>query len=153
VDNDIFRETYHSVNERRCLYEKGVLTNQCLCSRAKRFCIAEREGVQCTSPSGQARCDELLGLLRENSRFALKSAEVFAPLAHGRAMRVQIGGLRGVYRALHDDEAPPTPIPDVFSLIEAAQNRFLGLAGLPFGEIVKEVAAFRGRQPRSRRHR
>jgi len=153
VDNEIFRETYHSVNERRCLYEKSILTNQCLCSRARRFCIAEREGVQCTSQSGEARCNELLGLLRKNSRFALKTAEAVAPLAHGLAMRLQIGGLRGVYRALHEDEAPPAPIPDVFSLIEAARDRFLRLDALPFGEIVKEVAAFRGRRPRSRRHR
>ena len=43
MDNEAFRTTYRAVNERFCPYEKAILTNQCCCSRAKRFLIAERE--------------------------------------------------------------------------------------------------------------
>ena len=44
MDQDIFRRTYKEVNERFCAFEKGVLTNNCNCSQAEKFCIAERTG-------------------------------------------------------------------------------------------------------------
>jgi len=53
MDQDIFRRTYREVNERFCAFEKGVLTNNCECSQAERFCIAEREGVHCRADAAQ----------------------------------------------------------------------------------------------------
>ena len=46
MDNEVFRDTYHAINERYCPYEKAILTNNCSCSKAQRFCIPEREGAQ-----------------------------------------------------------------------------------------------------------
>ena len=85
MDNEIFRKTYREVNERFCPYEKSILTNQCRCSRAKRFCIAEREGVNCLSDPAQQQCLDLLDLLRQQSRFALKATDARTALPHGKA--------------------------------------------------------------------
>ena len=152
MDNEIFRKTYREVNERFCPYEKSILTNQCRCSRAKRFCIAEREGVNCLSDRAQKQCLDLLDLLRHQSRFALKATDERTVLPHGKAMRVQMGGLRGIHKAMHPEQQIPRPIPDVFGLIEAARERFERLDALPFQEIVQQVAAYQGR-PRSSRRR
>ena len=103
MDNQVFRETYDAINERYCPFEKSILTNQCACSRAQRFCIAEREGVHCQADEAQARCIGLLQLLRNQARFALKTTDGSAALAHAKAMRVQVGGLRGLHRALHPE--------------------------------------------------
>lgn len=147
MDQDAFRDTYAAVNERRCPYEKAVLTGNCACSLAKRFCIAEREGVRCATDEGQARCMDFLERLRAQARFALKTTDGGSALPHAKAMRVQVGGLRGVRAALADDAAAEqqAPIDDVDALLSQAAEHFGGLAELPYQRIVQQIAAYRGR--------
>jgi hypothetical protein len=165
MDNEVFRRTYRDINERFCPFEKGILTNNCECSRSQRFCIAEREGVHCNSDEAQSRCIELLDRMRQNARFALKSTEERSTLPHAKAMRVQVGGLLGVHAALTEagDEslAPhkqrnggaPGRIDDVDALLRAASARFGGLAGLPYQRIIQAIAAYKGRQSFRERRR
>ncbi|NEX17571.1 MAG: hypothetical protein C1943_13330 [Halochromatium sp.] len=153
MDNQVFRETYSTINERYCPFEKSLLTNQCACSRAERFCIAEREGVQCNADDAQARCLRLLELLRNQARFALRTTDGRSALPHAKAMRVQVGGLRGLYLALNPDAQLPTIIEDVDAIVEAALSRFGSLENLPFQLIVQQITAYRGRRPFRERRR
>lgn len=150
MDQDAFRRTYRDVNERCCAYEKSILTNQCGCSQAERFCIAEREGVRCLSDEGQTRCLELLRLLRQQARFALRTDRDKSILPHGKAMRIQVGGLRGLETVLSDTQETPTTIGDVYNLVGRALQQYHRLDKLPFSKIMQQVAAYRGRS-RSRR--
>jgi hypothetical protein len=153
MDNQVFRDTYSAINERFCPFEKSILTNQCGCRLAERFCIAEREGVHCKTDEAQSRCVRLLQLLRAQARFALKTADGRSALPHAKAMRVQVGGLRGLHASLHPEAAIPNPIPDVDAIVEAAVARFGNLDALPFGNIVQQVTAYRGRRPFRERRR
>ena len=146
MDNEVFRRTYRDINERFCPFEKGILTNNCACSRARRFCIAEREGVHCNSDEAQSRCIELLELMRQKARFALKSTEERSALPHAKAMRVQVGGLRGLHAAVQPDEAVPVKIPDINGIVEAAIARFGDLASVPFQLVIQQIAASKGRR-------
>jgi hypothetical protein len=152
MDNEVFRRTYHSINERFCPYEKSILTNNCGCSRAKRFCIAEREGVNCSSDGARARCLEFLDLLRRQARFALKATDEQIALPHAKAMRVQVGGLRGLFAATSEDGSIPTKIVDIDGTIESAVRRFGNLAAIPLQPIIQQIAAYEGRR-RVRRRR
>ena len=147
MDNEIFRETYSAINERFCPFEKSILTNNCSCARARRFCIAEREGVHCTADEAQARCVELLELLRNQARFALKSIAERPALPHAKAMRVQVGGLRGLHAAVEPEAEVPQRIDDIDALVEAAIARFGGLQDLPYAVIVQQITAYKGRRP------
>lgn len=151
MDQDAFRQTYREVNEVFCAFEKSVLTNECGCRCAERFCIAEREGVHCRCEAGQARCLTWLDLLREQARFALRTEDERRVLPHGKAIRLQVGGLRGLGRLLDNGEQPAV-IEDVDGLLHAAESRFGSLAALPFSEIMRDVAAYQIRR-RSRRRR
>ncbi len=153
MDQDAFRRTYRDVNERSCVYEKSLLTNQCDCALAERFCIAEREGVRCRSAEAHERCVELLARLREQSRFALRTDQDRSALPHGKAIRIQVGGLRGLHLALHPDDPPPPAIADVAGLIQAAEARFGSLSRLPYSAIMQQIAAYQGRQRKRRRDR
>ncbi|MEA3274978.1 MAG: hypothetical protein U9Q81_06750 [Pseudomonadota bacterium] len=146
MDNDMFRRTYRSINERFCPYEKSILTNNCDCSRAKRFCIAEREGVHCNSDAAQTQCLQLLEIMRQQSRFALKATDEGTSLSHAKAMRIQVGGLRGLHAALSPEEPVPTKIKDISAIIEAARERFEDLEKLPFQTIIQQIAAYKGRK-------
>ena len=153
MDDEIFRDTYREVNERFCPYEKSILTNQARCSLAERFCIAEREGVHCGSDQARQDCLALLELLRQQSRFALKAREVERKLPHGKAMRVQVGGLRGIHLALNPGDPIPRVIDDIHGLLKAAKACFGGFADLPLQRVVQQVAAYQGRPRSSRRQR
>ncbi len=152
MDQDAFRTTYREINERFCAYEKGILTNNCACSLAHKFCIAEREGVHCASDEAQATCVQLLELLRRQARFALKTTSDRTALPHAKAMRIQVGGLRGIEAAVNPGQPVPARIADIRRTIEAAIAKYGSLAEFPFQEIVKQIAAYQGRQ-RTRRKR
>lgn len=146
MDNEVFRKTYRSINERFCPYEKSILTNNCECSRARRFCIAEREGVNCGSDEAQARCLHLLEVLREQARFALKATDERAALPHSKAMRIQVGGLRGLHAVVKPDEPIPAKIEDIDRIVALACKRFGRLRDLPFQPIIQQIAAYKGRR-------
>lgn len=152
MDQDAFRKTYRDVNQRACLFEKSVLINQCNCSQAERFCIAEREGVHCLSDQGQQTCARALELLREHARFALRSNEDQAILPHGKAMRVQVGGLRGIRALLEPEADNPVEVPDVNAILLQAIETYGGLEALPYSEIMPAIAAYKGKT-RARRRR
>ena len=153
MDNEVFRDTYHAINERYCPYEKSVLTNNCVCSKAQRFCIAEREGVRCASDEAQERCIEALEILRQQARFHLKATRDSSALPHAKAMRVQVGGLRGIHVALHPEVPAPAQIADIYGLLLQAVERFGTLADLPFQVVIQQIAAYQGRPPSRRRPR
>jgi hypothetical protein len=151
VDQDAYRRTYRKINERACVYEKSLLARLCGCSHSKKVYIAEREGVQCISDEAQEQCAELMVTLRKQARFALKSNDNNGMLPHGKAMRLQVGGLRGLYLALHpEQEAPPNAIDDVYNLIKLARETFNGLDNLPYQILIQQVAAYQGRKRKRR---
>ena len=150
MDQDAFRTTYRDMNERFCLFEKTILSGECTCSQAERFCLAEREGVHCKSDTAQQQCEELLTLLRQHSRFTLKSSDETGALPHGKAIRIQIGGLRGLHAATQGDYGESSKINDIHGLIEKVLEKFGRLEDLPFQVIIKHIAAYKGRR-RSRR--
>lgn len=151
MDQDLFRQTYREVNEVYCAFEKSVLTNECRCSQAERFCIAEREGVHCKSTQSQGRCLKWLELLREQARFALRTEEERRLLPHGKAIRLQVGGMRGLLGILGDDDGTPIAIDDVDALLAQAEQQFGQLEALPFSKIMREVAAYQVRKRAKRR--
>lgn len=146
MDQDAYRRTYREINERPCVYEKSLLARYCGCSQSKKVCIAEREGIHCGSDEAQEQCSELMETLRRQARFALKSNDDKGVLPHGKAMRLQVGGLRGLYLALHPgEETPPEAIDDVYGLIIQARETFDGLDNLPYQILIQQVAAYQGR--------
>lgn len=146
MDQDAFRQTYRDINPCFCLYEKSVLTHRCGCSQANRFCIAEREGVECLSESAQQQCFEFLEILREKARFTLKMTHEGSNLAHGKAIRLQVGGLRGLHVLLHPDKPAPEVIRDAHATITACRKRFGSLEEIPYTEVIRQVAAFRDKR-------
>lgn len=150
MDEDAYREAYREINPRRCLFEKGILTNQCRCALVERLCLAEREAARCSQDSGLARCQALLDKLRKPAQFALKARGDKTELPHAKAIKLQIGGLRGLHVALYPEQEIPVPIPDVATLIQQAIDTFGSLDELPHDLIVPQIAAFEGRKRRRR---
>jgi hypothetical protein len=76
----------------------------------------------------------------------LKATDEHASLPHAKAMRIQVGGLRGLHAILAPEEPVPPKIDDIHRLVEAARERFGTLADLPFPAIIQQIAAYKGRR-------
>jgi hypothetical protein len=151
VEEDQYRSTYKKVNERRCVFEKAILSRRCACVCATRFYLADREGVACDAAPAHKRCSQLIQLLRENAKFALKITTINGELPHAKEIKVQNGGLLGLQHVLRPDLNAQNVI-DVAGLATLGERTFGSLEKFPYREIVKSIVAFEGRRrPSSKR--
>ena len=141
-----YRTTYNAVNERRCVFEKTINSRRCNCAKSQRFHLADREGIACTSASGNALCSELLNTMRSKARFALHLTSAEAPLPHAKEIRVQTGGLLGLQGLLYPDRAQAADIENVIGLIDRAIQKFGRLQDLPYTSIMQAIVRFEGRR-------
>lgn len=151
MDQDAYRKTYEQINERYCVFEKAILTLQCGCSESEKLNIAEREATHCRSDAAQAQCALFLDTLKKHARFALKLTDHTTVLPHGKAIKIQVGGLRGLQQVLNPGQDPVLPIKDVTGLITQAIETYEDLEKLPFSTIMQQVAAYQGRKRLSKR--
>ncbi len=151
MDETEYRQTYRAVNEQRCVFEKAINARRCTCCLSKRFNLADREGVSCSSATGASRCQHLLGLLRKNASFALQMTNVPGPLPHAKEVKVQIGGMLGIQKLLRPDLSDEGSVHDINGLAETALQQYRTLDDLPYSEIVKSIVGFEGRPRRPSR--
>jgi len=151
MDQDQFRETYREMNDCYCAFEKSILTNKCACSLSHKFCIAEREGVSCQSEDAQGACIEILEAIRTHAKFALRTDKDKTALPHGKAIRIQVGGMRGLYKALLPNDELPEIIPDLSKLVSLAKASDFNQ--LPYTIIMQHIAAHKMKKRSRRRNK
>jgi hypothetical protein len=151
VEEDEYRSTYRNINQRRCIFEKAILTRRCSCTRSARFYLADREGITCKSAPDRDRCDRFIALLRENARFALRLTALDGELPHAKEIKVQNGGLIGLQSILHPQLGGDKVI-DVAALTALGEQTFGTLEQIPYQQIVKSIAEFEGRPRRHSKH-
>ncbi len=142
MDESAFRHAKGQINRLPCVFERALQARQAVCEYAVQHQLAERETIACAQPPARASCGELNGLLREKSSFALHLTHAARILPHAMVMKIQCGGLNG----LRDVVDPGAVAPNVHHLVRLAQERFGELADLPYTEIIKGVAAWKGRR-------
>jgi len=146
-----YKDTYHSINQRRCVFEKTINSRRCTCKQSRRFHLADREGIACKSASGNALCIEFLNSMRSNARFALHLTSADAPLPHAREIKVQTGGLLGLQGLIYPHRATDSNIDNAIGLIAAAIEKYGRLEDLPYDIIVQAIVKFEGRKRRPRK--
>jgi len=149
MDEQEYRNTYHSINERRCVYEKTINSRRCTCNKSQRFHLADREGIACKSATGNALCSTLLNSMRSQARFALQLTHADSPLPHAKEIKVQTGGLLGLQGLLRPELAAETNINNAIGLIEDAIAQYGNLESIPYGIIVQSIVKFEGRKKRT----
>jgi hypothetical protein len=147
VEEDEYRSTYQKINQRRCVFEKAILTRRCSCLCSARFYLADREGIACDSATAHDRCSHFIRQLRENARFALKITVLDGELPHAKEIKVQNGGLLGLQRILHPDLSGDKVI-DIAGLTVLGEQTYGSLEQAPYQQIVKSIADFHGRRRR-----
>jgi len=148
MDETHYRDTYRSINETRCWFEKAINARKCKCSLMERFNLADREGVRCSRKEGQLQCHTLLETLRQKAIFALQLTRVDGPLPHAKEVKIQLGGMLGLQSALHGELTESETVEDIYNTIEQGIARYGNIEQFPFVEIVKTVVQIEGRTTR-----
>ena len=151
MDENEYRTTYRDINKRCCVFEKAINSRICGCEKSNRFNLADREGVACSSPRGQALCEELIQRLRHNARFALRLARINGPLPHANEIRIQNGGLLGLQKALFKGQPNRTNVEDIHGLIKQAIAQYSELDKIPYQKIVQSMMSYHVRRRRPER--
>lgn len=147
MEENEYRSAYSAINELRCAFEKAILSRQCDCAIATRFCLADREGVSCNAAPAQALCRQLLQNLRAKAIFALKLTHLGGPLPHAKEIRVQCGGMLGLQRAMQPGFMDAR-VENVRQLVTSAIQQYGGVDDLPYQEIIKGIVTYKGRRKR-----
>jgi len=150
MDEDQYRSIYRSVNQHKCVFEKAINARRCNCSCARRFNLADREGVACDSGKRYEDCLKLLLQLRQNASFALRVARIDGQLPHANEIRVQAGGLSGLQQVVLKQDPTVPDMNDIDGLLGAAEQQFGQIEDFPYPEIIKAITRFKGRQRRRR---
>lgn len=140
-----FRQTYHELNERPCVFEKAILLNRGGCSRCRRVYLAEREGAACMSLADHLQCAAVSEALHHNARFALRLPKGDETLPHAKEVKVQCGGLLGLQQAL-DPEAAAEYVADIHQLLSQALARHGDLEQLPYQQAVRRIVHYQARR-------
>lgn len=142
MDEDAYRAARGSINPMPCAFEKALLAGCAACAQAERHLLAERETVNCLDSQAQHDCSELRLALHEHFAFVLKLVHPDQPVPHGKELKAQCGGLRGLAHAMHGSET----VDDVQALVSAALKQAGGLDELPYAQIMPFVAEFNMRK-------
>jgi hypothetical protein len=149
MEENQYRDTYHSINPLRCVFEKSINSRRCQCSIAERFNLADREGVRCTVDLAQKRCQVLLETLRNKAIFAMRLTRIDGALPHGKEVKVQTGGLLGLQQLVSGQEQQ-TEVADIHRVISQAIEKYSSIDDFPYDEIVKQITRFEGRRKRAK---
>jgi hypothetical protein len=148
VEENEYKSTYKTLTTIRCVFEKALTNHRASCHLSKHFCLADREGYACQNEQAASKCRDILEKIREKSAFVLKLHDVDAPLPHNMEIRVQVGGLTGLVKAVVGGDEPEKS--DIDNAMTAAIEHFGSVDKLPYSEIMQSVVKFQGRRKRQR---
>ncbi|MEE9328260.1 MAG: hypothetical protein V3U71_13325 [Cocleimonas sp.] len=158
MDEDVFRNTYNTVNPNRCIFEKSITNRRCDCNLKRRFLIASREGIACVSEDAVKRCTRVLDSMRNNARFSLKVVTVNGPMPHNKELQVQAGGMLALQKLANpelDDvdtiNGEQATVDNINHVMENALQQFGSMEDLPYGEIVKSIVKYQSRPKRRKK--
>ncbi|GAB4348425.1 MAG: hypothetical protein Kow006_09110 [Gammaproteobacteria bacterium] len=146
MDETELRKAYRSLQTLPCPFEKVLLARLAGCECARRFNLAEREGVSCECRRAQPDCVALLEMLQERARFTLHQTETDKPLPHGKAIKLQAGAVKGLQRLLFSPGESDDTAENIRALVRGGLERFGELSVWPTDEIVRAIAAFQARR-------
>ena len=156
MDDEQYRQTRAALDEPRCLYEKALQYGYFSCRHARKIALGEREAMHCSHGVAHVRCSAFYSLTLRHSGFALGRSKLPAHLTFNKAMKVQIGGLKGAMQLagvpLSEDHPPRNDAaPDVAACLAQLQSDAGTFEALNYSLIVPWIQEFSLRKKRGRR--
>lgn len=129
-----------------CPFDRVIFSTEARCGMARRYAIAERVGIGCSTWDAAHRCARLLALLRENMRFALGLRGNEEDIPYGKELKLRCGGLLGLQALLDPRRADADRVDDIHLLVDQAIAEFERLEAIPFQRIARAVSTYQTRR-------
>lgn len=145
MEEQEYRQIYYHLNRYPCAFAKAILSSRCNCMNCQRLNLAEREEITCMTKEAQELCTNALQHFYQNAKFTLKLKNPLPPFPHGKAIKVQCGGLLGLQAVLFPDRKDTLQVEDVYTLIMQALTTFTSVSQFPYQDIIKFVGRYKAR--------
>lgn len=154
MDDEQYRQARAAIEKPRCPYEKAIQHGYFRCRWAQSVALGERESLHCSQPVAHADCETFYSMALKQSGFALGTARMPVHLSFNQAMKVQIGGLRGVIELAGKPLIDPGPqrateLQDISAELAQLKARVGDrFEHLDFSEIMPQISGFSARKRR-----
>jgi|GEM_PF-1590814 len=126
-----------------CPFSKAIIGKWLGCEHAL---LSDRCAgkMHCTQAKQlRPQCLGLVDELEKNARFVLSIKDPSQPLTHQQYMKIKCGGLCGMQRVLYPLQVN---LPNIPQIMNGIRQQFGDFAHFPYGEIIRDIAAFRLRK-------
>ncbi len=154
MDDEQYRQAREAISQPRCCYEKAIQHGYFGCQWHRRVALGERESLHCTRQVAYTDCDTFHSLTLKQSGFALGSPRMPVHLSFNQAMKVQIGGLRGVIVLAGKPVMEPgrTSMPELHDisdeLAQLKERNNGSFESVDFSGIMPQISGFSARRRR-----
>jgi hypothetical protein len=147
MEEDAFKSALTEINDRKCGFERALLSRKHGCSLLEMFYIANRRGCNCKTEANAIECDAMLNLLRDKAKFVLHLKEIVLPLPHAKEIKIQMGGLTGLNKLMGIESSN---VFDIHNLIAQINEKFEDLDTIPMQDIMTEIQKIQTRRPKKK---
>jgi len=121
-----------------CPFRKTILGGGCQCSQAAMSHLPTGCSVTCASLDAFGQCGQFLDHLINAAQFALHYVDGTESLTHGKLLKVQHGGLKGLQALVNDSEQT---IEDIHGLLNKAIARYGEIEAIPAESLLPYIKA------------
>jgi hypothetical protein len=132
-----------------CPFKKTLLSKEFACQCSSITHLPTGCNIVCENDKACDDCNVLMTHLINAARFTLQFQPDTDSLTHGKLLKIQHGGLKGLEKLLqHHGERATTQ--NISILVSSVEHYWKGFENIPYEKILKEISSHRNRQRRSR---
>jgi hypothetical protein len=126
-----------------CPFRKTILGSGCQCSQAAMSHLPTGCSVTCASLDAFDQCERFLDQLINAAQFALHYVDGTDSLTHGKLMKVQHGGLKGLQVLIEESDQA---VSDIHGLLNAAVVRYGDIDTIPVESLLPFIKAHQNKR-------
>ena len=124
----------------RCSFSSPLVAEQYTCSQGEQVVRRGGTEVACCDEAACSRCEAVFEWLKQVSLPAFGVEDDLTSMPHSVLQKIQFGSLEGLRHYLGDDM---TQRADIHDLLSRAADRYDGIDGLPYAELVDTITGYK----------
>lgn len=129
-----------------CPFKKTLLAKDFACEHSSITHQPMGCNIVCENDSASSDCNQLMHYLIQSAQFVLKYQPDSDSLTHGKLLKIQYGGLKGLQRLINGDDA--STIGNISLLVSQTKDQSQGFENVAYEEILQDISLHQNRHRR-----
>ena len=138
---DIDLQGYTVMENRICPFSATLVKDDFGCHHASQFVRRGGAEIACASASDHQRCMALLQAFKAVALPAFEVSDDLTQMPHSVLVKIQFGGLLGLQRSMHPDNAAGATVSDIATLVDAAEKQYTSISAVPCASLVADMTS------------